>query len=45
MACSGRWEVEAVGQLGQGAADNYSPILASIQHSRGLLDALQGWTV
>ena len=31
-ACRGQWEVEALGQLGQGAADNYAPILESIRH-------------
>ena len=43
--CRGHWEVEALGQLGQGAADNYAPILASMQRNRGLLDAMQGWSV
>ena len=39
----GGWEVEAVGHLGHGHADAYAPMIHTIQHELGVVDALSAW--
>ena len=41
----GGWQVEALGQLGHGHADNNDPLLHCIRHEIGLADSLAGWKV
>ena len=42
-ATAGGWEVEAVGHLGHGHADAYAPMIHTIQHELGVVDALSAW--
>ena len=39
----GQWEVEAIGHLGHGHADCYAPMIHTIQHELGVVDALSAW--